>query len=70
MPGATVIEYSTFNISFTVTNLLTSTQEIDVRITDDRGFAQAPKFLSATLKVGEKFTGTFTLKAEFAGLTT
>ncbi|KAL4229433.1 hypothetical protein ACF0H5_012471 [Mactra antiquata] len=67
--GVTIKEYSTFTISFIVTNLLNTAQDTDIRIDDGgRGFVQPPKFLGPTLKVGENYTGNFTLKVSFAGL--
>lgn len=45
-------------------NIWTKEQDIDVRIDDDKGFAQFPQILSpsAKIKPGENFTGHFTLK--------
>ncbi|KAL4229430.1 hypothetical protein ACF0H5_012468 [Mactra antiquata] len=68
--GATVFEYSTFTIHYTVTNLLSTIQDIDIRVSDPRGFSQPPTTLGATLKPGENTSGVFNIKSTFAGLST
>lgn len=60
--GAKLYENKTLDIDFTVVNIVSFEQDIDVRILDDKGFALAPQFLSATLKPGENITGHFTLR--------
>ncbi|KAL4229435.1 hypothetical protein ACF0H5_012473 [Mactra antiquata] len=66
----TIMEHSTFIINSTVTSLLTTNQEIDIRISDDRHYSQAPTVLSLFMTPGETFTGNFTLRSDRAGLST
>jgi hypothetical protein len=58
------------DIPFTVTNKLSNKQEVDIRITDTQGLAQAPLIISATIKPGENFTGKFVLDGGLLGVET
>ncbi|XP_045208572.2 uncharacterized protein LOC123560447 [Mercenaria mercenaria] len=66
MPSLTGLKFfqnETLTIPFTVVNEGSKEQDVDVKIEDDKKFAQAPHILSATIKPGQNFTAKFVIKA-------
>lgn len=61
--GVKFYQNDTLAIPFTVINQGSKQQDVDVRIEDDKKFAQPPSILSATIKPGQNFTGTFVIRA-------
>lgn len=52
----------TIDIPFTVTNAGSKQQDIDVKIEDDKHFAQDPKIVSFQIPAGNNKTGKFKIK--------
>ncbi|XP_045208573.2 uncharacterized protein LOC123560448 [Mercenaria mercenaria] len=68
--GEKLYENTKLDIPFTVVNKLSKDQDIDVRIQDTQGFAEAPTIISATLKPGENITGKFVITGGLLGVST
>lgn len=63
LTGVRFYQNETLAIPFTVINQGSKEQDVDVKIEDDKKFAQPPSILSSTIKPGQNFSGTFTIKA-------
>ncbi|XP_053404939.1 uncharacterized protein LOC123555693 [Mercenaria mercenaria] len=68
--GVKLYENTKMDIPFSVLNKLSTDQDIDVRIRDTQGFAEAPTIISFTLKPGKNFTGKFVIRGGISGITT
>ncbi|XP_053376726.1 uncharacterized protein LOC123529517 [Mercenaria mercenaria] len=68
--GVKLYENTKLDIPFSVLNKLSTDQDIDVRIQDTQGFAEAPTIISFTLKPGENFTVNFVITGGMSGVTT